>query len=84
MLYVCVRNMLFHPQIYTTEYHNYNKALFCKISDTLNTWKYIYTFKYHMSTRNLITLPADIKKIDRDMEEIYILTNGKPISLEDS
>lgn len=37
-----------------------------------------------MSTRNLITLPADIKKIDRDMEEIYILTNGKPISLEDS
>lgn len=37
-----------------------------------------------MSTSNLITLPVDIKRIERENVEIYILTNRKPISLEDS
>lgn len=68
-----------HRQTTRYMYHNYNKALVCKISDTrtikYGTLKYIFHFKYPM--------PTSTCRNKKDWKEKKNFSNGKPLSSKD-
>lgn len=62
----------------TTRYHNYNKALVCKISDTLLNmvrWNTYFTLN--------ITCLQGLVEIKKDWKENKNFSNGKPLSSKD-